>query len=240
MIAGSMPVSQRLPERPVGPHPDIPVRRGATRQEPKTRNRLLSGWSVTNCPQTLDPDRPHGRRIAFRCCRAVQGVRQTMRDQSGSGWKSGIATFVVALITVGVAWWFTRRETGAVPVWSSDLERSARDRKAAPGSTTQAGPSVSFRPQAADTPSAGAASDPAPSGEASPPAPGPHGDDSALPLPDGSPPPGFPIKGNPNSKLYHSPESPYYGRTRAQVYFRTSEAAEAAGFQHWNSRRRGR
>jgi hypothetical protein len=144
-----------------------------------------------------------------------------MRDQSGSGWKSGIATFVVALITVGVAWWFTRRETGAVPVWSSDLERSAPDRKSAP------------EPRSTDEADH-------PSGEAGPPAPGPHGADSALPLADGSPPPGFPIKGNPNSKLYHAPESPYYGRTRAQVCFRTTEAAEAAGFQHWNSRRRGR
>lgn len=171
-----------------------------------------------------------------------------MRDQSGSGWKSGIATFVVALITVGVAWWFTRRETGAVPVWSSDLERAARKAAPEPGSTTrtQARPSAPLQPQTEDTLWAVAGDDPvradnpARADDAGPPAPGPHGDDSALPLPDGSPPPGFPIKGNPNSKLYHAPESPYYGRTRAQVCFRTTEAAEAAGFQHWNSRRRGR
>jgi hypothetical protein len=140
-----------------------------------------------------------------------------MRDQSGSGWKSGIATFLVALITFGVAWWFTRRETGAVPVWSSDLDHA----------TARTG---------------GNAGRPTPdeSGPDDHPATGPHGADSADPLPDGSPPPGFPVKGNPNSGLYHTPESPYYGRTKAQVWFRTAKAAEAAGFQRWNARRRGK
>jgi hypothetical protein len=151
-----------------------------------------------------------------------------MRDQSGSGWKSGIATFVVALVTVGVAWWFTRREAGTVPVWSSDLER------AAPGQRAASRPGASPGDAAVNT--TPAADDSAPQASA----PGPSGDDSAVPLPDGSPPPGFPIKGNPNSGLYHAPESPYYRRTRAQVCFRTTQAAEAAGFRHWNSRRRGK
>ena len=41
----------------------------------------------------------------------------------------------------------------------------------------------------------------------------------------------FVIKGNADSMLYHPPESPFYGRTVAEVWFTTADAAEAAGFQ---------
>jgi large subunit ribosomal protein L4 len=57
------------------------------------------------------------------------------------------------------------------------------------------------------------------------------GPDSHLPLEDGSEPDGFPIKGNASSKLYHVPGSAFYKRTVAEVWFRTAEAAEAAGFE---------
>ena len=59
---------------------------------------------------------------------------------------------------------------------------------------------------------------------------GPYGPDSATPAADGSAPEGFTVKGNEDSKLYHTPESPSYGATVAEVWFRTAEAAEAAGF----------
>jgi large subunit ribosomal protein L17 len=59
---------------------------------------------------------------------------------------------------------------------------------------------------------------------------GPYGADSAGPTEDGSAPEGFPVKGNEDSKLYHTPESPSYDSTIAEVWFRTAEAAEAAGF----------
>lgn len=58
----------------------------------------------------------------------------------------------------------------------------------------------------------------------------PYGADSHAPLEDGSQPEGFPVKGNADSMLYHTPESPFYGRTKAEVWFTTAEAAEAAGF----------
>jgi large subunit ribosomal protein L22 len=58
----------------------------------------------------------------------------------------------------------------------------------------------------------------------------PYGAGSAAPLEDGSAPEGYDIKGNADSMLYHVPESPYYGRTKAEVYFATVEDAEAAGF----------
>lgn len=43
-------------------------------------------------------------------------------------------------------------------------------------------------------------------------------------------PEGFDIKGNEDSMKFHTPESPWYGRTKAEVWFRTAEAAEKAGF----------
>jgi large subunit ribosomal protein L4 len=57
------------------------------------------------------------------------------------------------------------------------------------------------------------------------------GPDSHAPLEDGSEPEGFPIKGNADSMLYHVPGSSFYKRTVAEVWFKTAEAAEAAGFE---------
>jgi large subunit ribosomal protein L17 len=53
---------------------------------------------------------------------------------------------------------------------------------------------------------------------------------SHAPLEDGSQPEGFPIKGNADSMLYHTPESSYYEQTVAEVWFASAEAAEAAGY----------
>ncbi|MGD7704767.1 50S ribosomal protein L4 sunset domain variant [Microlunatus sp. Y2014] len=44
------------------------------------------------------------------------------------------------------------------------------------------------------------------------------------------PPAGFDVKGNEDSMKFHTPESPWYGRTQAEVWFNSTEAAEAAGF----------
>ena len=45
------------------------------------------------------------------------------------------------------------------------------------------------------------------------------------------PPTGFEVKGNEDSMKYHTPESPYYSRTKAEVWFDSAESAEAAGFE---------
>ncbi|MDR2929607.1 MAG: 50S ribosomal protein L4 [Propionibacteriaceae bacterium] len=45
-----------------------------------------------------------------------------------------------------------------------------------------------------------------------------------------TPPAGFDIKGNEDSMLYHTPESQWYKRTVAEVWFNSAEAAEQAGF----------
>ena len=58
----------------------------------------------------------------------------------------------------------------------------------------------------------------------------PYGPGSHVALDDGSEPEGFPIKGNADSMLYHVPESAFYDRTVAEVWFASEEDAEAAGF----------
>jgi hypothetical protein len=66
-----------------------------------------------------------------------------------------------------------------------------------------------------------------------------YGPGSAAPLPDGSSPgPEYTIKGNAGSKLFHRPDSPYYARTKAEVWFRTATDARAAGFTEWVPRSR--
>ena len=59
---------------------------------------------------------------------------------------------------------------------------------------------------------------------------GPYGADSADPLEDGEAPEGFYVKGNKDSMKFHTPASPWYDKTVAEVYFKTAEAAVAAGF----------
>jgi large subunit ribosomal protein L4 len=59
---------------------------------------------------------------------------------------------------------------------------------------------------------------------------GGFGPDSAGALEDGSAPEGFEVKGNKDSMKYHVPGSRWYDATDAEVWFRTAEAAEAAGF----------
>jgi large subunit ribosomal protein L17 len=59
----------------------------------------------------------------------------------------------------------------------------------------------------------------------------PYGEGSHAPLADESAPEGFDIKGNADSMKYHTPDSPWYDQTVAEVWFATQEAAEAAGFE---------
>jgi len=67
----------------------------------------------------------------------------------------------------------------------------------------------------------------------------PYGPGSVLPTADGSAPSDeYLIKGNADSMLYHTTDSPYYGRTRPVAWFRTEEDAQRAGFSAWNRRAR--
>ena len=86
--------------------------------------------------------------------------------------------------------------------------------------------------ETADAPAADGPTTDAPAEESTSTADAPYGEGSHAPLADPSEAPeGFPIKGNEDSKIYHVPESPHYGRTVAEVWFATPAAAEAAGFE---------
>jgi hypothetical protein len=66
--------------------------------------------------------------------------------------------------------------------------------------------------------------------------PGPY-PGSLLPAADGSAPsPVHLIKANEGSRRYHTPDSPYYVRTRGDAWFHTAEEARAAGFTAWDER----
>ena len=52
-----------------------------------------------------------------------------------------------------------------------------------------------------------------------------------APIESGEAPRGYKIKGNADSMLYHVPGSAFYDRTVAEIWFKTAEDAEAAGFQ---------
>jgi hypothetical protein len=65
-----------------------------------------------------------------------------------------------------------------------------------------------------------------------PSAPGPFGPGSAMPLPGGaSPSPEFTVKASVTALRYCTPESPQFGRTVAEVWFRTAADAERVGFR---------
>jgi small subunit ribosomal protein S16 len=105
--------------------------------------------------------------------------------------------------------------------------------EAAPAMVTRAASAEEAAPAAEDAASAEEAAPAAEAEEtvAEAQAEGPHGADSHAPLEDASQAPeGFPIKGNEDSMKYHTPESPWYERTVAEVWFASAEAAEAAGF----------
>jgi hypothetical protein len=68
--------------------------------------------------------------------------------------------------------------------------------------------------------------------ESRPSAPGPFGPGSAMPLPGGaSPSPEFTIKASVTALRYCTPESPQFGRTVAEVWFRSAADAERVGFR---------
>ncbi len=65
----------------------------------------------------------------------------------------------------------------------------------------------------------------------------PYGAGSFRLVGGASVPSGWTIKGNEDSMLYHTTDSPSYEQTIAEVWFRDEPAAQAAGFTHW---RKGR
>ncbi|HTK62970.1 MAG TPA: hypothetical protein VL595_11355 [Pseudonocardia sp.] len=117
----------------------------------------------------------------------------------------------------------------ATPAEAPDVEAPAGD---APAVEESAGEAPAVEPPAVEPP---AVTDETAS--VGGPVPGPY-PGSVLPLDDGSAPSEeFVVKGNAGSKRSHSPDSPYFGRTRAEVWFRSQEDAKAAGFAPWTPRK---
>jgi large subunit ribosomal protein L4 len=52
-----------------------------------------------------------------------------------------------------------------------------------------------------------------------------------APLKSGGAPKGYEVKGNAASGLFHEPDGQWYDATDAEFYFKSAEAAEAAGFK---------
>ena len=90
----------------------------------------------------------------------------------------------------------------------------------------------------ATTPVAGTAS-PEPAASAAPEDNGdaPHGAGSAKPNADGSAPSAeYTVKAKASSKLFHTKESANFGRLKADVWFKSAQDAEQAGFTAWNAK----
>lgn len=122
--------------------------------------------------------------------------------------------------------------------WERELLEGDADKAAVAatgGDAAEETPAAEATGAAAEAPAADAAAEaatetPAAAETETETAEGEFGPDSAAPLENGEAPEGFDIKGNKTSKKFHAPSSPWYDRTNAEVWFRTAEAAEKAGF----------
>jgi hypothetical protein len=70
--------------------------------------------------------------------------------------------------------------------------------------------------------------EPVPEAQPEPPAEPPDEEPVEAPAPD--------IKGNEATMLFHTTESPYYARVRADVWFESEDEARAAGYSRWDER----
>ncbi|RNI19028.1 hypothetical protein EFY87_17400 [Flexivirga caeni] len=100
-------------------------------------------------------------------------------------------------------------------------------------------PPAAEEPAPAEQPEPATAADAGPEEPAEPdPMTERFGPGAASPRPDGSTPPGHPIKGNADSMLFHTPDSPRYDATEPEVWFSDEATAKAAGFAHWDRTKR--
>jgi large subunit ribosomal protein L17 len=109
-------------------------------------------------------------------------------------------------------------------------EAEAATKRAAKQSEAKKAAEATKRAEAADQATDDATTQDATAAEAQDSSDGGYGPDSAAPNEDGSAPAGFEIKGNADSMKYHEPDGQWYDQTQAEVYFRTAEDAEKAGF----------
>jgi large subunit ribosomal protein L4 len=60
-----------------------------------------------------------------------------------------------------------------------------------------------------------------------------------APLKSGGAPKGYPVKANADSGLYHEPDGQWYEQTEAELYFKSAEDAEVAGFTRAGGEKEG-
>jgi len=140
---------------------------------------------------------------------------------------------LVPLLGLGVAAWAVRsrlveRRT-LQEGWQPLPPRPIRPAPAEAAESVDAAEPVAARTRA--VPAAAAVASVAAPVTAPAPAATPFGPGSARAGDDGSSPDaGYAVKGKTATRVFYAPGSPYYSRTRADVWFRTDDDARAAGF----------
>jgi uncharacterized membrane protein ArfC len=140
---------------------------------------------------------------------------------------------------VTVNWWFVALAfvLGLVITAAFMIRRVEREVPVSAAAGAAGGGSVAkLVDSGSDTPQAGKVAAETAAAATAPVEEPPYGDGSLrLAVASADAPSGYTIKGNEDSMLYHSAESPTYTRTVAEVWFRDVETAEAAGFNRWDS-----
>src|SRR5271166_2711994 len=132
---------------------------------------------------------------------------------------------------LGLVWTFLfaiRRVKGEVPVSQSRAGLSPWHKGHHPGAPGVAAAGAAAAGGAAARLTERSSAGKGPTGEE------PYGAGSARAGADGSGPAGYNVKGNEDSMLYHTPESPWYEQTIAEVWFKDAESAVRAGFTRWD------
>ncbi len=118
-----------------------------------------------------------------------------------------------------------------VEIEQADSAHEAGAEVAAPAETVEINEVVTEdSTEAANTKAHDATADEAVGETAADARPNANASDSAASTADGSAPEGFTVKGNENSMKYHVEGSQWYDQTEAEVWFRSADAAQAAGF----------
>lgn len=140
-------------------------------------------------------------------------------------WPVLVLVGILATLAGIAAWWWLDQRR---PLEDDD---DARDTRSEPPAERPA-PAVAAAEAVPASPPGSADAEPAAD------AARPYGPGSAAADATGAGPDGWTVKGNADSGLYHTPSSPSWKRMRAEVWFESDAAAEAAGFKPWDWRRR--
>lgn len=110
---------------------------------------------------------------------------------------------------------------------AAELQAASTDAKPAPAEAAKAAENGASEPA------------PAPPAADVVPTDAPYGPNSAKPAANGdAPSDDFAVKAKVSSKLFHTAKSPYFSRTKADVWFKSEADAEGAGFQAWDHKKR--